>query len=149
MLMQDAGQLRAALLAVIGGQGRGFRDPGAGELFSAQAERVLRATEQIAAQTRDEPPMQRAHRHGAAGGQGGGTCAGVEGDGLAVAAVRRLGLRPAQTPSDEPRRRRKIAKLRRQPNAPCRRNPGRAARLLDFDAASHNRVRQSACGTCS
>ena len=49
MLMQDAGQLRAALLAVIGGQGRGFRDPGAGELFSAQAERVLRATEQIAA----------------------------------------------------------------------------------------------------
>jgi hypothetical protein len=49
MSLQAGGRLRAAFLAVIGGQGRGFTDPPSDSLFSSQPDRVLRVTLQEAA----------------------------------------------------------------------------------------------------
>ncbi len=46
LALDAAGRLRAALVAVVGGRGRGFTDPPPGRLLAFEVERVLRITGQ-------------------------------------------------------------------------------------------------------
>jgi hypothetical protein len=49
LALDAAGHLRAALVAVVGGRGRGFGDPPPGRLLALEVERVLRVTAQAVA----------------------------------------------------------------------------------------------------
>jgi hypothetical protein len=49
LALDAAGRLRSALVAVVGGRGRGFADPPPGRLLAAEVDRVLRVTGQAVA----------------------------------------------------------------------------------------------------
>jgi hypothetical protein len=49
LALDAAGRLRAALIAVVGGRGRGFTDPPPGGLLAGEVERVFRITGQAVA----------------------------------------------------------------------------------------------------